>query len=262
MKVGGQILWNVTPICETSQIYNLMGRRPYERRFGQPFKEPIIPFGSLVECYPLTAKDQSRNTSMWKESLTWIVPRIHFVRGWTPEGWRTGCRHWGKRWTHQKSTRKDSMRKRWYFTNKKNLFRSRTENIHLDTGRDQFKERVTLTFLENQKGLFHNLMTHFRLSVKLWTIFGPCREASYIAIALNPESNFYSPREESFPISFKYIDVTRTTHANLDVKQEKRIDDYWNIDGSRDLSDPWTGFTQFTLLDGKAPDGYMWSGWD
>ena len=46
----------------------------------------------------------------------------------------------------------------------------------------------------------------------------------------------------------------------LDVKQEKRIDDYWNIGGSRDLSDPWTGFTQFTLLDEKAPDGYMWSG--
>ena len=30
--------------------------------------------------------------------------------------------------------------------------------------------------------------------------------------------------------------------------QESRIDDYWNIDGSRDLSDFWTGFTQFTLL--------------
>ena len=46
----------------------------------------------------------------------------------------------------------------------------------------------------------------------------------------------------------------------MDVKQEKRIDDYWNIDGSRDLSDSWTGFTQFTVLEEKAPDGYMWSG--
>ena len=52
----------------------------------------------------------------------------------------------------------------------------------------------------------------------------------------------------------------RTTHRNLDVKQERRIDDYWNIDGSRDLSDPWTGFTQFTLLEEKHPNGYMWSG--
>ena len=32
----------------------------YERRFGEPFKGPIIPFGSLVEYYPISAKDQSR----------------------------------------------------------------------------------------------------------------------------------------------------------------------------------------------------------
>ena len=31
--------------------------------------------------------------------------------------------------------------------------------------------------------------------------------------------------------------------------QERRIDDYWNVDGSRDLSDPWTGFTRFALLE-------------
>ena len=63
---------------------------------------------------------------------------------------------------------------------------------------------------------------------------------------VEPRVKLYSPREGSFPIPFKYIDVTRTTHTNLDVKQEKRIDDSWNIDGSRDLSDPWTGFTRFT----------------
>ena len=56
------------------------------------------------------------------------------------------------------------------------------------------------------------------------------------------------------------LDVSQTTHTNLDVKQEKRIDDYWNIDGSRDLSDPWTGFTRFTLLEEKPPDGKRWSG--
>ena len=42
--------------------------------------------------------------------------------------------------------------------------------------------------------------------------------------------------------------------------QESRIDDYWNIDGSRDLSDSWTGFTQFILLEEKPPEGYTWSG--
>ena len=65
---------------------------------------------------------------------------------------------------------------------------------------------------------------------------------------VEPRVKLYSPREESFPIPLKYIDVSRTTHTNLDVKQEKRIDDYWNIDGSRDLSDPWTGFTHNLLF--------------
>ena len=55
---------------------------------------------------------------------------------------------------------------------------------------------------------------------------------------VEPRVKLYSPREETFPIPLKYIDVSRTTHTNLDVKQEKRIDDYWNIDGSRNLSDP------------------------
>ena len=77
---------------------------------------------------------------------------------------------------------------------------------------------------------------------------------------VEPRAKLYPPREESFPIPLKYVDVSRTAHTNLDVKLEKRIDDYWNIDGSRDLSDPWTGFTQFTLLSEKAPDGYTWSG--
>ena len=36
------------------------GKTLYERRFGQPVNGPIIPFGSLVEYHPITAKDQSR----------------------------------------------------------------------------------------------------------------------------------------------------------------------------------------------------------
>ena len=78
----------------------------------------------------------------------------------------------------------------------------------------------------------------------------------YTAISLNLESNF-TRREKNHSL---FHDVYRTTHTNLDVKQEKRIDDCWNIDGSRDLSDPWTGFTQCTLLEEKPLNGYMWSG--
>ena len=45
------------------------GNTPYERRFGQPFKGPIIPFGSLVEYYTITAKDQSRIHQFGKKVL-------------------------------------------------------------------------------------------------------------------------------------------------------------------------------------------------
>ena len=36
--------------------------------------------------------------------------------------------------------------------------------------------------------------------------------------------------------------------------------DYWNADGERELSDAWTGFTRFILLNERRPDGYTWSG--
>ena len=44
-------------------------KTPYERRFGEPFKGPIIPFGSLVEYYHISAKDQSRINQFGKKVL-------------------------------------------------------------------------------------------------------------------------------------------------------------------------------------------------
>ena len=59
------------------------GKTPYERHFGEPFKGPIILFGSLVEYY---CERPVKNPSIWKESLTWIVPRIRIVRVVNLEG--------------------------------------------------------------------------------------------------------------------------------------------------------------------------------
>ena len=72
-----------------------------------------------------------------------------------------------------------------------------------------------------------------------WSLSGNFKNRHHV----EPRVKLYSPREESFPIPLKYIDVSRTTRTNLDVMQERHIDDDWNIDGSRDLSDSWTGFT-------------------
>ena len=72
-----------------------------------------------------------------------------------------------------------------------------------------------------------------------------------------PQVQLYVPQEESVPIPLKYIDVTRTTHANLDVLQEKRIDDYWIVEVDRNLSHSWRGFTKFTLLNEKPPKRFF-----
>ena len=57
---------------------------------------------------------------------------------------------------------------------------------------------------------------------------GLYKVASFIVITLNLEFNSYVPKEETFPIPLRNIDVTRTTYSNLDLIQAKRIDDFWN----------------------------------
>ena len=53
------------------------GKTPCEARFGQPLKRPIIPFGSLVEYHPVTAKDQSRIPQFGKK----VLAGLFLVRG-------------------------------------------------------------------------------------------------------------------------------------------------------------------------------------
>ena len=47
----------------------------------------------------------------------------------------------------------------------------------------------------------------------------------------------------------KLFFLTRATYTNLDVLQENRIDDYWNVDANRSLSDSWKGFTKFAPIE-------------
>ena len=103
----------------------------------------------------------------------------------------------------------------------------------------------------NQTDLLQlHFMTHRGKMVKLGMMSGPFQAIFFTVTTWNPQSN-YVPAETSFPIPLKYIDVTRTTNASLDVMLEKNIEDYWNVDGDRELSDTWTGFTRFILLSEK-----------
>ena len=71
------------------------GKTPYERRFGEPCKGPIIPFDSLVEYYPISAKDQSRIHQFGKKVLPGLFLGYALHAGGNLEGWQIGCGHWG-----------------------------------------------------------------------------------------------------------------------------------------------------------------------
>ena len=59
----------------------------------------------------------------------------------------------------------------------------------------------------------------------------------------------YVQKEETFPIPLNFIYVTGSTHTDLDVTQEKHVDDFWNVDSNRNLSDSWK--VSRSLLYGK-----------
>ena len=59
------------------------GRRetPYERRFGESFKGPIIPFGALVDYLPNSEKDKARIHQFGKNVSPGIFPGCALIAG-------------------------------------------------------------------------------------------------------------------------------------------------------------------------------------
>ena len=57
--------------------------------------------------------------------------------------------------------------------------------------------------------------------VKLEMISGPFQAIFFCSHHVEPRVKLYVPREASFPIPLKYIDVTRATNTSLDVMLEK-----------------------------------------
>ena len=250
------------------------GKTPYERRFGQPFEGPIIPLGSLVEHHPITAKDQSRIHQFGKKVLPGSFFGYALYAGGTWKGdvlvadleeleTMDASEIYSKRLNAKEVT----------FPQEKGEFIFPIADGRIKPlGGDQDLKTSTLIrqrpirgeshrdFFGESEGSLPPPQDSFPDASEALNDFWSMSGNFIYRHHVEPRVKLYSPREESFPIPLKYIDVTRTTHTNLDVKLEKRIDDYWNIDGSRDLSDPWTGFTQFTLLKEKPPEGYMWSG--
>ena len=210
------------------------GKTPYERRFGQQFKGPTIPFGSLVEYHPQTAKDQSRIHQFGKK----VLPGLFLGKAVSAGGiWKGDA-------LVADLQELETMDASEIYSNrlhaKEVIFPKEGEFIFpvadgriKPLGGDQDQRTFTLIrqrpiqgesnidFLGESEGSLPQPHDSFPDAGEAINDFWSMSGSFIYRHHVEPRVKLYSPREESFPIPLKYIDVSRTTHTNLDVKQEK-----------------------------------------
>ena len=215
------------------------GKTPCERRFGQALKGSIIPFGSLFEYHPITAKDQSRIHQFGKKVLPglFLGYALYAGRTWKGDVLIADLEELETMDASEIYSKRLNA-KEVIFPKEKVEFNSPIADGRIKTpGRDQELRTSTLIrerpnrgeshidFLRESEGSLPPPQDSFPDASEaindFWSMSGNFIYRHHV----EPRVTLYSPREESFPIPLKYIDVTRTTHTNLDIKQEKRIDD-------------------------------------
>ena len=221
------------------------GKTPCERRFGQPTKGPIISFGSLVQYDPIIAKDQSRIHQFGKKVLPGLfLGYALYVGGiWKGDVLVSDLEELETMDASDIYSKRLNAKEVIFPKEKEEFIFPIADGRIKFVGGDQELRTSTLIrhrptqgesdidFLGESEGSLpppHDSFSDAGEAMNdFWSMSGNFKNRHHV----EPRVKLYSPRDESFPIPLKYIDVTRTTHTNLDVKQEKRIDDSWNIDG-------------------------------
>ena len=124
--------------------------------------------------------------------------------------WSQTLRSW-RRWTHRKCTRKDSMRKRWYFPKQGEFVfpiadgriktpwrRSRPENIHLGTASTNSRRESHWFSWRIRRSLPqpHDSFPDAGEAINdFWSMSGSFIYRHHV----EPRVKLYSPRDESFP---------------------------------------------------------------
>ena len=159
--------------------------------------------------------------------------------------WSQTLRSW-RRWTHRTSTRKDSMRKRWYFPNKENIFPIADGRITRPGGDQELRTSTlvrhrpiqgesNIDFLGESEGSLPQTHDSFPFAGEaindFWSMSGSFKNRHHV----EPSVKLYSPREESFPIPLKYIGVSRATHTG-GGGNKKRFH-YWTDPSGQEILD-------------------------
>ena len=202
-----------------------------------PFNGPVIPFGAMVAYHHISAKDQSRLHQLGPKVLpcTILGNALHAGKIWKGDIVVADIQELGE--MDASEIYAETLNPKAVLTPKNGehfIFPVIANGTVKFSGRGQVLR--TSTFIRDRpdrgKG---SSSTPFQDSSlydgeatnDFWSMSGNFVYRYHI----EPRVKLYMPKEETFPITLKYIDVTRETNTCLDVMLEKSIDDYGNVDG-------------------------------
>ena len=238
MKNGGQILWNVTLICETSQIYCLMGRCSMKEVLGNHLKDLLFHLVHWLSYHPITAKDQSRIHQFGKKVLPGLFLGYALYGGglWKGDVLIADLEELETMDASEIYSKRLNAKEVIFPKQGEFIFPIADGRIKTPGGNQELRTSTLvrhrpiqgerdIDFLGESEGSLPQPQDSFPDAGEAINDFWSMSGNFIYRHDVEPRVKLYSPREESFPIPLKYIYVSRTTHTNLDVMQERRIDD-------------------------------------
>ena len=235
MKNGGLILWNAIAICERSKTSWRIGKRLMKHDSENHLKARSFRSEQRLNIFRSLQKTSRGSTTLVRNSCQEYSSNPHWLRGELGEMyWLPTWRSWDIGRVRNPCSKAQC---------KRNNVPKRSGQHFLNSCSQMEQQNCVEEFMKSKNQL------QLARSEDLRREFLGNSDGSQPTEAhddVGPRVELYLPKEETLPIPLKYIDVTRTAHTSLDVLQEKRFNDYWNVDVDRTLSDSWTGFTKST----------------
>ena len=201
------------------------GRTPHERRFGQPLEGSIIPFGSLVEYHPISAKDQLRIHQFGKKVLPGLFLGFALYAGGIWKG-DVLVAYLEELETMDASDiySKRLNAKKVIFPKENGFFSAADGRIKLSGGDQEWRTHTLIReqpirgeghveFLGESEGSLPPPQNSFLDAAEAVNDFWSMPGNFIYRHHVENRVKLYSPREESFTIPLKYIDVIRAENT-------------------------------------------------
>ena len=222
--------------CYLRNVTDLLSdeKTPCERRFGMPSNEPVVPFGAMVEYHPISAGRTDRDhTNLFHKSCPVYSLDVHLTQRRIWKGdilvadieeleqmdaseiyvRRLNAKEVS---TPMKNEKMFIPSRRW---NRPNIWRSTSKDIHLNPGSSRTRRGQVLrggsdVFSSPTPLQDDSALDDAEARNDFWSTSGDSIYRHHV----EPRVKLYMPRKESFLIPMKYIDVSRLTHASLEIE--------------------------------------------